>query len=253
MRPILLLLAFLMQGQILFITACRPASTTAATPTPLSPSVQPSTQLAAQPISIAAVTAQATPTVEVPATTVQLTTTLDLAPFTLTLPTPWSALRPSADEWQQEIQTLTTIKPDLAQALLALQPLTTTLVLAWPPTTMQAITLVAAVIPAEDVNLQTYVAAATAELQQQPSMTAAKITVQRADVRYDLHPEHLPLATLHYTRSASGTAPSLTGYQVMTLDKTAAHMILLTFTIREAQPEAALAVVESIVATLREK
>jgi len=249
MRPIFLLLAFLMHSQILVVTACRSSSLssspTAATPPPLTAT------------STATMIPPATPTVALPATAIETTATLNLAPFTLTLPEPWSALRPRADEWQRQVQTLAAIQPALAQAaeaLLAMQPATTTVVLAWPGTTQPAITLVAAVTPAEDVSLQTYVATAAAELQQ-PAITGAKVTMHSASIRYDLHPEQLPLAILHYTMPASdsATAPIITGYQAMTIDKTAAHMILLTFTIHDAQPAAALAVIESIVATLQEK
>ena len=201
-------------------------------------------------------TPPAKPTATLPATALESVTTLDIAPFTLTLPEPWSALRPRADEWRAQVQTLAASKPALAQvaeALLAMQPTTTTVVLAWPASTVAAITLVAAVTPAEAVSLQTYVATAATELQQ--SATAdAKVTVHSANIRYDLHPEQLPLAILHYTMQPNDTtAPLITGYQAMTIDKTAAHLLLLTFTIHEPQPASALAVVESIIATLQEK
>ncbi len=140
-----------------------------------------------------------------------------------------------------------------AEAILAMQALTPTVALAWSPANTPAITLVAAVTPAEALTLQRYLAAAEADLQQTPSPSGVNITVQQATIRYDLHPAHWPLAILHYTMQASDQAasPVVTGYQVMTLDKTATHLLLLTFTIQEAEPAAALAMVESIVATLQ--
>ena len=256
MRPIFLLIAALL------LTAACGQSPSAATPTAPAETVQALAQAVVVTVtpmatSRATLLPPATPSVALPATLAETTSILALAPFTLTLPVPWSALQPRPDEWARQVELVATHKPYLAAsaaALLAMQPITPTILLAWPLTDTPAITLVGAVTPAEDVTLQQYLAAAAAELQQPSAATGVNITVQQATIRYDLHPAHWPLAILHYTLQASDPtlAPITTGYQVMTLDKTGANLLLLTFTIHEAQPEATLAVVESIVATLQE-
>lgn len=233
----------------LAITVSRPAAEPVATPTP-----PPETVL----------TTSATPS-PLPAGRIEQTALLALAPFTITFPAPWSLLWPERNGWAQQLQSLQETKPELASDLEAIGAMAddeTAVALAWPPSTVPqpgaAITLVAAVTPAENLTLSTYLNAITDTFASAALVAQPHITVTNSSIRYDLHEAGLPVAILHYvtadviTGETSTAAPPTTHYQAVLLDKSGEKLLLLTFVIRDAEPTAALAIINAIVATIQQ-
>lgn len=202
-----------------------------------------------------------------PVRRVEHTAILAMAPFTVTFPTPWSLLKPNQSEWGTTVAAVPQGKPALAadlEAILAMADAATSVALAWPPTTQPDISLIAAVVPADDLTLSTYLAAARAALEPEAAVEGVHVTIKKAGVRYDLHQEQLPVAVLHYelteektteeTSAATENAPAAptTGYQAVLLDGTGAHLLLLTFTVHAVEPDAAVTLIESIVAAIQQ-
>lgn len=235
----------------LAITVSRPAAEPVAIPTPTPP---PETVLTTPP----------TPS-PLPAGRIEQTALLALAPFTITFPAPWSLLRPERNGWAQQLQSLQETKPELASDLEAIGAMAeddTALALAWPPSAVPqpgaAITLVAAVTPAEDLTLSTYLNAVTDAFASAALVAQPHITVTNSSIRYDLHEAGLPVAILRYvttdviTGETNTAALPTTHYQAVLLDKSGEKLLLLTFVIRDAEPTAALAIINAIVATIQQ-
>jgi hypothetical protein len=183
---------------------------------------------------------------------------ITLAPFTIILPTSWPVLRPTEIAWAAQLAQIETQNPPLAYYLMALTTTAAvrkTIALAWLPTPEGELTLTATVVPADGVSLPGYLAAAQTELAQSRLALGSGITVQRAVIRYDLHEEHIPVATILYTMPGSKTGVTerrpVTGYQAAMLDTTGTHLLLLTFVTPQTQPDATVALIESIVAQLQ--
>lgn len=195
----------------------------------------------------------ATPT---PAIATILTATLDLAPFTITLPAPWLVYHPQAAEWPDQVQQFQADHPNLEQyfQVLATAAPTTTLALAWPAASHPDVTLFAAVTPAADLTLQTYLIVTAEELTQSRLTVGSRIKIQSATIRYDLHHAHVPVAVLQYTLPGSGPEDDptqlITGYQAALLDTSGTQLLLLTFTSQAADAEQMLALVEAIIAAI---
>ncbi|MEZ4733550.1 MAG: hypothetical protein R3E79_41165 [Caldilineaceae bacterium] len=209
------------------------------------------------PTALSALPTTTPPDPTAPPRGVEQTAMLAMAPFTVTFPTSWSLLRPTQSEWDTQVATVQQVQPVLAadlDAILAMADQATAIALAWPPAEQPDISLRAAVVPADDLTLSTYLAAARAALETAPPVEGVPIAIKDVGIRYDLHQEQLPVAVLHYEISGekiTEEAPT-TGYQAVLLDSTGAHLLLLTFTVRSAEPDAALTLVESIVAAIQQ-
>lgn len=247
------------------ITAYRPVATPAVAlaPTPLPPTPLPPTPLPQTPL------APVTPGPAFQSDAGEHTAILALAPFTITFPAAWSVLRPERNTWIQAVKHLQQTKPELAGDLDTISAMAageTTLALAWQPATTTTlstkintkinteISLVAAVTPAEDLTLSTYLTALTDELSKSELATKPPITLQSVSIRYDLHQEGIPVAVLHYvtTEEPGAAVPLTTHYHAVLLDETATHLLMLTFTVRDPQPAAALTVIDAIIATIQQ-
>lgn len=242
-RPILYLLTFCILLGIAII-----GSTQWSTPTPPPATAAPPTATS-QP---AATSTAASP----PALT---TDHIALPPFTITLAAPWPVLRPSDGEWAGRLQAIAATQPMLTHyvAALAAVPRETTIALTWPAAATTDLQIVAAVIPADGLTLQGYLAAVKEEFAQSRLLLGAAVTIKSAALRYDLRQDHVPVATLHYTQAARpganpADAPS-TGYQAVMIDKTGKHLLLLTAVTHDVVPTNALALFDALVATIQEE
>lgn len=178
-----------------------------------------------------------------------------LFPFTLALTAPWPVLRPTDAAWQSQLQQLAANQPRLAHYLAALATtpaLAKSMALTWPPTSPNNLVLAAAVTPADGLTLQSYLAALQEELAQSRLLLGAAVTLKRAEIRYDLHQDHRPVATVHYTLPATQNTAG-TGYQAVMIDKTGTQLLLLTTVTTDPNPAPMLALLEAIVATIQEE
>lgn len=180
---------------------------------------------------------------------------IPLHPFTITLTAPWSVLRPTDATWHNQLQQVAANQPRLAHYLAALAttpPLEQNVVLTWPPSASDDFVLATAVIPADNLTLQSYLAAVQEELAQSRLLLGAAVTLKSAEIRYDLRQDHLPVATVHYTVPATHDAVG-TGYQAVMIDKTGTWLLLLTAVTADPNPAPMLAQLDTIVATIQEE
>lgn len=178
-----------------------------------------------------------------------------LSPFILALEQPWAVLRPEDQAWNAKIQQLAAAKPLLTHywaALAALSDSKTALALTWPPTATTDLWLVVAVTPAEELTLQGYLAAAAAELGQSRLLLGTAMMVNQATLRYDVRPDHIPVATIRYTLPDGAHKQAVTGYQTAMLDKTGTHLLLLTAVTHDPDPAKAVALVDALTAAVQE-
>ena len=203
----------------------------------------------------ATATSQPTATATTAPSPVLTTDHIDLLPFTLTLAAPWPVLRPTDAAWQTQLQQLAANQPRLAHYLAALATtpsLEKSIALTWPPTPPNDLVLAAAVTPADGLTLQSYLAAIQEEVAQSRLLLGAAVTLKRAEIRYDLRQDHLPVATVHYTLPVTPDAAG-TGYQAVMIDKTGTQLLLLTAVTPDPNPAAMLALLDAIVATIQEE
>lgn len=201
-------------------------------------------------------TSQSTATMTPTPVPILTTDHLALPPFTLSLGAPWSVLVPTDGAWSTKLQQLAAEKPMLSPYWAALGDLPangTHLALTWPPPATADLLLVAALIPAEALTLQGYLAAAKEELAQSRLLLGAAVTVSQAEIRYDLREDHIPVAIVRYTLPTSAYTNASTGYQAALLDKTGTQLLLLTALTHEADPSRALAQIDALLATIQEE
>jgi hypothetical protein len=239
------------------VMACRSAEPTA---TPTVPTPLPPVRQAAPTLSLPQAAVKPVTTGFLQATAVT-TTTIALAPFIIELPTPWLLLQPESQAWFSQVQQVQATKPRLVhylETLLTVQP-KAAMVVAWHTAPSTDLTLIVAVTRAEGLTLQSYLAAAREELEQSRLMVGSGVRVKSADIRYDLHQAQVPVMTLHYTldmaksagKATEATEDSITGYQAVMLDPTGEHLLLLTFITHNPTAEAALPLIDSIVAAIQ--
>lgn len=215
-----------------------------------SPTPPPTVAVAQPTATIASTVASA------PQPTLTVTNVISLPSFVIHLPIAAPVFYPTAAEWGNRINTLQQEQPQLAAYLNTLAELPTAdawVASAQLPMAAQELTLVAAVVPSEGVTLQTYLAAAQAELGQSRLALGTGVVVENATIRYDLHAAHTPLATLQYTLPATGkdVAGPIANYQAAMLNQTGTHLLLLTFVSQPGQP-AAQEQIETILARLQD-
>jgi hypothetical protein len=190
-----------------------------------------------------------------------VTSTITLAPFRINLPASAPVLYPSDTTWAHQLAQLQQQQPQLANhvtALAATLSVAVRVALIQLPVAEETLTVVAVAVPSEGLSLQSYLAAAQAELEQSRLALGSGVVVQHATIRYDLHEAHIPLATLQYTLpdtlSANNNAAgsTITGYQAAMLDQTGTHLLLLTFVAAPTPMAAAQAQIDTMLAQLQE-
>jgi hypothetical protein len=239
--PIKRYMYFLLWCAFLLVTsACQPADTSTPTITPVVASTTaPSASIKA-----------ATPT---PLPALLTTATIELAPFTIHLPTQWPVLHAGDARWDAQLQQLQRTNPHLEHYLQKLLPAAlagTKISLAWSPSPPADTLVVVAVAPADGLTLAGYLRAVTEELEQSRLTVGSAVTIQQAQIEYDLHQAGLPLALIHYTLTPKTKEQKIVGYQAALLDSQTNHLLLLTLITPDPPTAEAQALITSIFRTI---